>query len=218
MRACPSAVIITWYWSDRKHSDVLRLAGQTLWPLSLTSICPLRSFWTDGSLIPSYADEAQSSCRSSSSSAAATSGFFLRFYYLLRGRSSPTETDGPSRRPPPINSESWRAKLSGHLCTLGSRRYFCHRVGLAKELWRGAELYWWQRTEEDTSNFPDVRLQVSDLFLFTWLSLTLTSLTWLPGYEINKMWIILLVMMCTNSVNHFLSIQLTDVRFVFLLT
>lgn len=60
----------------------LRLAGRTLWPRSLTSIRPLRSFWADDSLIPSYADEAQSSCRScrsSSSSAAATSGVFPPF-------------------------------------------------------------------------------------------------------------------------------------------
>lgn len=110
----------------------LRLAGRTLWPCRFTSIGPLRSFWTDDSLIFSYAGGHQSSCRSSSSR---VPGFSLRVSDHLFGvRSSPAEAGGSSRRPPLIDSESWRAKLSGHLRTLGSWRYFCRGAGLAKEL------------------------------------------------------------------------------------
>lgn len=98
----------------------------------------VRIYWssqellTDDSLIFSYAGGHQSSCRSSSSRVL---GFSLCVSdHLFVVRSSPAEAGGSSRRPPLIDSESWRAKLSGHLRTLGSWRYFCRGAGLAKEL------------------------------------------------------------------------------------
>lgn len=64
-------------------------------------------------------------------------------------------------RPPVIDGESWQAKLRGHLRTVGSGRYFCRWACLAKELRTGTELCWWKRTEENTKNFPDVRMKMS---------------------------------------------------------
>lgn len=129
-------MIITWYWSDRDVEE--QSSGwQTLWPCRFTSIGPLRSFWTDDSLIFSYAGGDQCSCRSSRGH---VPGFPLRVSDHLFGvQSSPAEAGGSLRRPPLIDSESWRAKLSGHLRTLGSWRYFCRGAGLAKELWSYAD-------------------------------------------------------------------------------
>lgn len=131
MRTCPPAVIITCYWSDRKRRGVEErsrdLAGWRLLVLS----------WTDDSLIFSYTGGGQSRC---SSGGGRVLGFSLRVSdHLFCVPSSPSKAGGSSRRPPLIDSEPWRAKLSGHLRTPGSWRYFCRWVGLAKELWSYAD-------------------------------------------------------------------------------
>lgn len=63
-------------------------------------------------------------------------------------------------KPPVIDSESWQAKLRGHLRTVGSGRYFCHWACLAKELRRNGgkhpKLSWGQN--EDAKNTRGVCL------------------------------------------------------------
>lgn len=150
--------------------------GRTeLWPCSLTSICPLRSFWTDDSLIPGYADEAQSSCCSSSSSAAASSGCFSPiFQSFVRWTefshwNQRSITEASSNRQRVVTSQAERPSAHAgvqeiflSLSGSGQRAVEGCWVMLMTENRRGhPKLFWCQRNRSQTCFCSQYREQIS---------------------------------------------------------